>query len=234
MRFGNTVSLYARLGENSYIFMNILFDVEQFKRCLVETIAWCVLRASVDSPAHSLRAPELQPHVCCWLEWKHGEKLAQPEQMEHVGLEVATVENRHLAVDELATRRATLLRLDGIPPTGFTFNPAEGRLLFYSPELNHLYSGEPEIASAEFFDTENSPPWDTWVYYVSDDKYYPKPHEYYCDGWEDYLICWVPKSVMRFADAGVRADSEIDKCIRWGDEVDTNYTRLLRTAGLFG
>ena len=208
--------------------------METFKRRLAETMVWCAHHASAADPEHSLRTPSLQPRVYYWSERKNGKKLTEPERLEHVGLEVGTVEERHRAVDELANQRAHLLPSMGRFSTNTPFSLGDGRLLFYSPELNHLYSGWPMVASAEFFDQENSPPWDTWVYYVSGDTYYAKHKEYYSHGWEDYLICWIPGTLLKFAAAGVLADAEIDRCIRWGDEVDTNFSRQLRALQVCG
>lgn len=76
------------------------------------------------------------------------------------------------------------------PPT-----KEHGRLLNYWPDEN-LADGAAEYSSNGFFDTDNVPPWDTWVSF--DDR---------------TLICWIPRVLVPLAQAGIDANPEA--CIDW-------------------
>jgi hypothetical protein len=66
--------------------------------------------------------------------------------------------DRWHSVEDVVTLRRQAI---GGPVAG-TRRPAAGRLLVYFPELD-LTDGAAEVASQEFFDAYNAPPWGTWV-----------------------------------------------------------------------
>jgi len=72
---------------------------------------------------------------------------------------------------------------------------AEGRLLVYVPEEN-LADGAAEVESNWFFDTENAPPWDSWVAYSN-----------------RTLLSWVPARLVPLVQRGIDVNPE--ECIRW-------------------
>lgn len=78
----------------------------------------------------------------------------------------------------------------------------EGRLLLYRPDDN-LADGAAEVATYGFFDSNNVPPWDTWVAYV-----------YEATG-DNYLVSWIPSQFVALAEAGIQANPE--RCVCWLD-----------------
>lgn len=85
-----------------------------------------------------------------------------------------TTAERIAIVEDVANRRATLLKTMGRYPTISQANLTEGRILLYAPDDN-LFDGAAKYSSKGFFDVNNVPPWDTWVCYV-----------------DTYLVSWVP------------------------------------------
>ena len=80
--------------------------------------------------------------------------------------------------------------------------------------------------SEGYFDEDNVPAWDTWVWYMKERN----PQR---GGWRmfaSYLVVWVPPHAVELAEARIRVNPE--KCIRWASDVDTGLTRRLRAAGL--
>jgi hypothetical protein len=96
-------------------------------------------------------------------------------------------------------------------------NLAGGRLLAYEPDAN-LADGAAQLATCGFIDVDNVPPWDTWVGYIAE------------AGGLNYLVSWVPPTLIDLADWGVEANPE--QCIWWLDEHDTVLANLLAERGL--
>jgi hypothetical protein len=100
-----------------------------------------------------------------------------------------------------------------------------GRLLLFDPD-GTLSDGAASEASNGFFDVDNVPPWDTWVWYAED-------RDISKGGWTmfaSYLVAWVPPHALELVEAGIWVNPE--ECIRWAAAVDTSFTRRLRNAGL--
>jgi hypothetical protein len=97
---------------------------------------------------------------------------------------------------------------------------AVGRLLLYFPNAD-LCDGAAEAESQGFFDVYNTPPWDTWVAFVSE------PHGTNVN-YSEYLIAWVPPVFVERATAGILVNPE--ECIRWLDESGVSFAQLLRRA----
>ena len=87
----------------------------------------------------------------------------------------------------------------------------------YYPDAE-LSDGAAEVASHEFFDTYNAPPWGTWVGYFED----PNGNESY----GSYLVAWVPAELMWRASAGVDVNPE--ECIAWLDESAVGVRPILQ------
>lgn len=152
------------------------------EQTLAKAIAWCSTRASASDPKGSLRSEELHPRL-----------LAR---------------SRADVVDSVLHQRSQLL--SHRPPGGGADGSSAGRLLVYFPDAN-LCDGAAMEASRDFFDTDNTPPWDTWVGLV-----HTTNHRYNAS-FATALICWVPEALAADADAGVRVNPE--ECILWLDEV---------------
>jgi hypothetical protein len=100
-----------------------------------------------------------------------------------------------------------------------------GRLLAYFPDDN-LADGFAQTVSKGFFDVDNIPPYDTWVWIVDDTRHFK-----YADGVNgelqaNYLVAWVPPDFFEFADSGVDANPE--GCIQWLDMLDNAFVQSLR------
>ena len=82
------------------------------------------------------------------------------------------------------------------------------------------------MVSNGFFDVNNIPPYDTWVWMVHNMRAFK-----YSDGASgemeaNYLVAWVPPSFIELASRGVDANPE--KCILWLDTLDDEFVRSLR------
>lgn len=176
---------------------------------LAEAVAWCW-----GQEVARLRTPALEPAPL--LGWGEGNGSGRVWRR-------PPPEERQATVNDLAIHRARLLA-DGGLPAAAEGDLAGGRLLLFYPD-DTLFDGAAELESGGFFDTENVPAWDTWVWVQDDDRPHAGPP---ASG--PYLVCWVPPHLLAAADAGVRVNPE--ECIRWAADVDTLLTRRLRAAGL--
>jgi hypothetical protein len=100
-----------------------------------------------------------------------------------------------------------------------------GRLLAYFPDDN-LADGIAEAESDGFFDVNNAPPYDTWVWMVRNLRKFE-----YADGEKgemeaNYLVAWVPPDFVPLASGGVKVNPEA--CILWLDTMDDEFVRSLR------
>lgn len=170
-------------------------DLTRFRIQLAETIAWCSTKVSFDDPRNSLRTPELRPHP-----------LSGSEKD---------------VVDSVSSARHAELSWPALDPSG---NLGGGRLLLYQPSGN-LACGAAEEESDGFFDIDNIPPWDSWVWYVANEGESTK-----ADTYHNYLISWVPEILVTLVDGGVRTNPEA--CIAWLDGVNTPFVQALRALGL--
>jgi hypothetical protein len=94
------------------------------------------------------------------------------------------------AVETLVQRRAELLPSAAIEHRG-------GRLLLFTPQ-DSLSDGAATVASEGFFDVDNVPAWDTWLYF---------------DG--QSLLSWVPQPLFPKVQSGMDVNPE--GCIKWAD-----------------
>jgi len=102
--------------------------------------------------------------------------------------------------------------------------------LAYFPDEN-LFDGVAEQVSKGFFDVNNIPPYDTWVWMVRNVRTFE-----YADGAKgeteaNYLVAWVPPEFIPLARAGVDANPE--GCILWLDTLDDEFVRSLRRLSFF-
>jgi hypothetical protein len=93
-------------------------------------------------------------------------------------------------------QRSALLRAQVQPnPWLAATKPPNGRLLIYAPDEN-VQDGASEYSSFGFFDSDDAPPWDTWVAYA-----------------DRKLLSWVPAELIDLAQTGI--DVNVVECIRW-------------------
>jgi hypothetical protein len=127
-------------------------------------------------------------------------------------------------VNALANKRAELLAGGGWQPRKPYDDLDGGRLLLFDPDSS-TSDGTAARESNGFFDGDNLPAWDTWVWYAEDSNSEA--------GWKSfgsYLIAWVPPHVVDLAEMGMQVNPEM--CIQWASDVDTALTRRLRTGCL--
>jgi len=166
-------------------------SLEPFWQRVAETIAWCLPRVDQESPRDCLRTPSIR-----------GRTL---------------VGNYHDCVSNVATaRRQELSPSRPEPVRGL----AGGRLLIYFPDAD-LCDGAAECESQGFLDVYNTPPWDTWVAFVSE------PVEKNIS-YSEYLVAWVPHAFVGLAAAGILVNPE--ECIRWLDESRVLFAELVESS----
>ena len=176
-----------------------MLDLAVFPMVLAETIEWCKDRASPSEPSDSLRSAELRPPVDSLF-----------------GLREATIQ----AVVE---KRRSLIHGRGLLRA---YDLAGGRILLYEPE-NNLFDGAAMVASRDFFDVDNVPPWDTWLGYIHGTWEHTTTHAKFT---HLYLLSWVPPAFLALAGDGVWANPE--QCIRWAVDVEHDFLRQLQSVGL--
>ncbi len=168
-------------------------------RQLRETVAWCTWRSAFGQPCDSLRFTWLRPP--CLSQIRSDSERTQVVQR--------LANQRHELLQTYPGSPRTLPRISGSMTS-------LGRLLLYFPDET-LFDGAAEVASHGLFDTDNEPPWDTWVLYREADT---KPF-----GWSRFLLAWIPQRYAELADIGVRANPEA--CIRWISGSDLSFVRSL-------
>jgi hypothetical protein len=194
-------------------------EIVEFKRRLAEAIAWCAGRALRADPEHSLRTPSLQPP---------GIRVADDWLNDHWARVRRGHEHRQAfpeRVQALVEARARLLRSEGRYPSIPAGGLAGGRLLVYYPDANDSsgFSGE---QSGGFFDVEDAPPWDTWLWFVQERE---SPRNQSLDA---YLVSWVPPPMIELAEQGIQMNAM--DCIGWAEDLDEPFIAQLRDAGLLG
>ena len=117
-------------------------------------------------------------------------------------------DNRWSVVDDLARRR-------GSAPAVSTVDSAAGRLLVYFPD-GTLSDGAAAVASDEFFDDDNAPPWGTWIGYFAEAPGDPN--------YSTYVLAWIPAAFVAAADAGIDANPEL--CIAWLDDAQIELRQV--------
>jgi hypothetical protein len=165
---------------------------------IAQAIVWCAPRADPDDPINSLRSSHLRPAVL------DGGEVA-----------VRRVWHRRRTATA-ATRAAT--------PVQSAADFQGGRLLLYFHE-GSIADGSATEESAGFFDDHHTPPWDTWITWLDNDR-----DE---DLWPmsgPYLVSWVPPAFIDLAAEGM--ESMIDQCVGWLDEIDVPLRAELRQRGV--
>ena len=103
-------------------------------------------------------------------------------------------------------------------PRGRSLFALKGRMLVMDPQST-LCDGAAELESGGFFDSQNVPPWDTWVGFFWDERL-PESAFRTC------LLCWVPDFAIPQVNAGIAANPE--GCIGWSSDVDSPLLRSVK------
>ena len=176
-------------------------DQQRFIRNLTEAIAWCMASGSLSNPETSLRTCE--PTY-----------LLSPEAQ----------------IRGVCSSRSWRLwksaRRDLPAVTGL----CGGRLVAYFPDDN-LCDGVAKQESKGFFDFDNMPPYDTWIWWVRNLRRVEYDDHTTDEREVNYLVAWVPPDFIELANAGIRHNAE--DCIMWLDEVDDGFARSVGSMNLF-
>lgn len=123
--------------------MNNTSSLDDFRRSLAATKAWCATVTDTSDPSERFRSPELRPSIDI------GEHTDSLDLVRTAVQHVIDQRFNHLAADRGAG------------------NLSGGRLLAFYPQVT-ISDGFAAIESDGFFDPANVPPWDTWIYFVDD------------------------------------------------------------------
>jgi hypothetical protein len=133
-------------------------------------------------------------------------------------------------VDEVAKLRADQLRRTGLYPSTRDLPLVGGRLLCYAPHEN-LAEGVEEQETQQYFDVHAVPPWDTWLWFTTQQTRLLK-RPYGQEFWYDaYLISWVPTELVDVVDEGA-VQTSTTHALEWADEMDSTLFAELRAAGI--
>jgi hypothetical protein len=88
-----------------------------------------------------------------------------------------------------------------------------GRLLAFDPDAS-LSDGAAAAETRNFFDDDNTPPWDTWVEYIRE---VPRSPERWVP-FEGYLLCWIPAALIDVVERAIYVNPE--ECLRWASWPD--------------
>jgi hypothetical protein len=184
--------------------------LESFKWRLAETIAWWEYKKS-------FRSSEFDELIPRW--------YALPTTI--TGTLAEPIPERIKTVNNLSEIRAKLLRDVGKYPSKPSNELCNGRLITYDFDRNWC-DGAAMAASDSFYDWENAPPWDLWLFYVIEEVAV-RPPESAAEEMKSYILAWVPAEWLRFADNGVAVNPE--RSIFWVEDLDSSFIQILREAG---
>lgn len=156
----------------------------EFEKRLSETILWCNRRLNMNDLRNSFRTEDLRP----------GQDVNS-----------ASIVGEHRLrslVDDVATKRDR--RLAGILDRPVPGDLMGGKLLVYAPSRS-LAEGHAALVTGGFFDVDESPPWDTWIWMQTGPS---KPERE-----EMLLACWVPHELINVVQAGI--DVQSADWMRW-------------------
>ena len=193
---------------------------------LAETIAWSTRHGSITdaaSAATKLRTPQLCPTGFIYTTNIHGYTCMEPS------LGSQKSEALKEVVERVAKLRADQLKLSNSYPLAPAQHLAGGRLLCYAPYEN-LAEGVEEQETQGYFDVNAVPPWDTWLWFVTQQaREQNRPYLWY----DTYLISWVPPELVDAVDKGAVATSTTH-ALEWADELELGAFRAASSHSAFG
>lgn len=167
-------------------------QIDEVLRNLADVIAWCEPRANSQEPASCLRT-----------EGFHLKLRDLPVERKVVGWEYKSLD---LIVPALIGRRRRALA-DGIP----TPSPGlHGGRLLVCERRRADSSGASAVASQQYLDYDDAPPWDTWVCHFRG---------------EGTILSWVPPCFFAHVEKGI--DVNPMDCIWWLDSRKTELSGVL-------
>jgi hypothetical protein len=176
-------------------------NIREFEEVLAEAVVWCAARASLQDPCKSLRTLPLPASQDFW--------------RRSPALQAAWI------ADLIAERRFRIWAC-GVPRDTIK-SPHDGKLLLFYPD-GSLSDGAAEVASRGFFDNDNVPAWDSWVYYGNDGSGSSRN----CD--QSFLVSWIPRKFVPLVNDGIAVNPE--SCIEWASARDRVFRRSLKAQGM--
>jgi hypothetical protein len=159
---------------------------------LAEVVAYCGSVLAAGDPISSLRSPALRPDgILHARHWRT--QLPEPSWDDWM--------------DQIAEIRADNLRARGAYPSTVGGGLEGGRVMLYFPD-EQLADGASAEASGGYFDLDNVPPWDTWMW-IED----APPHAHAWFTW--WIATYVPPALVDGAERGRRVNPE--QCLQWAD-----------------
>jgi hypothetical protein len=187
-----------------------------FQRRLEETVVWCTSQDWSVNPAQGLRTALFRPST-------YRLKNDYDDILLH-----QTPPQRQQLVEQIAEARATLLKKRDIARFPFADLLNGGRLLAFTPD-GTLQDGAANVGTDGFLDDDNLPPWDTWIWYATNDLV-STPERWSGTVTDSYLLSWIPDSLIKVVDLGIDVNPE--ECFLWATDLDTPFVRQLKQAGL--
>src|SRR5258708_4477914 len=191
-------------------------QLAHFQRRLGETRAWCASQDWSANPEEGLRTALFRPSEQACVEQTF------PDYSEFWK---KTPQQRQQIVEQLALKRVALLQEQSIPLLPLAKPLIGGRLLAFTPD-GTLSDGAANLATQGFFDDDNIPAWDTWIWYVTNDRV---SNLEWWRGCDSYLLSWVSDSLVEVVAAGIDVNPE--ECLCWATDLDTAFIRQLKQAG---
>lgn len=160
--------------------------------------------------------------VAGWYELFRGRPSARSYRSSKLNPEASLVDSTDACevVNKLRGKRSELLAWQ--QATASSPRVSGGRLLLYYPQLS-LSDGAAELATGGFFDVNNEPPWDFWVF-CGHDEAVPDPQSY-----STYLLSWIPDELIKIADQGIQVNPE--RCLEWATESPHPFALQLQREG---
>lgn len=188
-------------------------QMAHFQRRLEETIVWCTSQDWSANPAEGLRTAFFRPSA-------YQLKGHYDDIFLH-----QTPPQRQQLVEQIADARSVLLKKRNLSLPSLANPLSGGRLLAFTPD-GTLSDGAANFNTDGFLDDDNIPPWDTWIWYVTND---PVGNLEWWRGCDSYLLSWVPDSLIEVVASGIWVNPE--ECVRWATDLDTPFIRQIKQKG---
>ncbi len=206
-----------------------------FRWRLAETIAWCDALGSLADPVNSLRTPSLEP-ACMMDEPNHTQVP--------LGYPWGDAPEKQATLRALSEARFDRLYRTGLHPVTPATNVGNGRLLISDHE-NSDWCCLSVHASRGFIDSDDVPPWDTWLWYgeepaAGEPGFLQRMQTHYREYSNQiytikrHWLCWIPTAFIPLVNEGIAVNPV--ECFWWASEYkergyDTPFLRLLDVEG---
>lgn len=163
-------------------------QIKKIHSLAVEASSWTNAYLRLDDLEFSLRSPELSPNAELW---------------DYVTAD----QNKQQAVSLLSEKRSRLIDFKKIKLE----EKLHGRILCFYPEMS-LKDAVVCLSSSAFIDQDDSPPWDTWIFYSLDDSEQHHDQKYSC------LYSWVPNELVDMVNEAIKEDTY--DCLIWAEQLE--------------